>query len=100
MAFVQKVQVTPSDALTAMYPKKWSGKVVVRAAGKTYEHEVLSPRGDLDQPMTWEDVEEKAKRIGGRFFDPARIEKLASAVKDLEKMDRVDDLSKVLQRAS
>jgi 2-methylcitrate dehydratase PrpD len=91
-AFIQKVQVTPSDPLTAMYPRKWSGKVVLQAAGKPYEHEVLSPRGDADQPMTWEDVEQKGKRISRRFFDPSKIDKLGACVKGLEKMEKIDSL--------
>ena len=99
-AFIQKVHVTPSDPLTAMYPKKWSGKVVLRAAGKPYEQEVLSPRGDADQPMTWEDVEQKAKRISRRFFDPERVAKLGAAVKGLDSMGRVDPLVHLLHRSS
>jgi 2-methylcitrate dehydratase PrpD len=98
-AFIQKVHVTPSDPLTAIYPRKWSGKVVLRAAGKPYEHEVLSPRGDADQPMTWEDVEQKAKRISRRFFDPARVEKLGAAVKGLDRMGRIDPLLHLLHRS-
>jgi 2-methylcitrate dehydratase PrpD len=96
--FMQKVRVIPSDPLTAMYPKKWSGKVVLRAGGKSVEHEVLSPKGDSDEPMTWEDAEQKAKRIGRRFFDPARIEKMRAAVKGLEGMERGDDLLQLLQQ--
>lgn len=96
--FMQKVRVIPSDPLTAMYPKKWSGKVVLRAGGKSVEHEVLSPKGDSDEPMTWEDAEQKAKRIGRRFFDPAKIDKLGAAVKALEGMERVDDLLRILHR--
>jgi len=91
-ALIQKVRMTPSDPLTAMYPKRWSGKITLRAAGKSYEHEVLSPRGDADQPMTWEDVEQKAKRISRRFFDPSKIDKLGSYVKGLEKMEKIDGL--------
>jgi len=98
--FIRKVRVTPSDPLTAIYPKKWPGKVVLRADGKRHEHEVLAPQGDSDQPMTWEDVEQKAKRISRRFFDPARVEKLGAAVKGLDRMGKVDSLVHLLHRGS
>jgi 2-methylcitrate dehydratase PrpD len=98
--FMQKVRVIPSDPLTAMYPVKWSGKVVLRAGGKKHEHEVLSPRGDSDQPMSWEDAEEKAGRIGRRFFDPEKIDKLGAAVKGLERMEKVDSLLHLLRQGS
>jgi len=94
--FMQKIHVTPSDQLTAIYPKKWPGKVVLRADGKRYEHEVLAPHGDSDQPMTWEAVEQKAKRLTRRFFDPARIENLGALVKKVESMEKVDALLHLL----
>jgi len=75
-----------------MYPKKWPGKVMLTVGGKKFEHEVLSPRGDVDQPMTWEDAEQKLKRLGRPFFDTARIMKLGDLVKGLNGMKKVDDL--------
>ena len=98
--FMQKIHVTPSDQLTAIYPKKWPGKVVLRADGKRYEHEVLAPHGDSDQPMTWEAVEQKAKRLTRRFFDPARIENLGALVKKVESMEKVDALLHLLANVS
>jgi 2-methylcitrate dehydratase PrpD len=98
--FMQKIRVIPSDAFTAMYPGKWPGKVVLRVGGKRYEHEVLSPKGDEDQPMTWEDAKQKAKRIGRRFFDAARIERLGAAVKGLDGMEKVDSLLQLLHRGT
>jgi 2-methylcitrate dehydratase PrpD len=95
-AFMQKIHVTASDPFTAIYPKKWPGKIALRVDGRKYEHEVLAPRGDSDQPMTWEEVEEKAKRISRPFFNPSRIEKLGAYVKGLEKMEKIDGLLDLL----
>jgi 2-methylcitrate dehydratase PrpD len=72
--------------------------VVLRADGKKYEQEVLAPLGDSDQPMTWEDVEQKAKRIGRRFFDPSKIDKLGACVKGLDNMKKIDSLLDLLTR--
>lgn len=98
--FMQKIHVTPSDPLTAMYPKKWPGKIVLRADGKRYAHGVLAPHGDSDQPMTWEAVEQKAKRLTRRFFDPARIEKLGALVKKVEATEKVDALLDLVHKVS
>ena len=91
-AFMQKIHVKPSDQFTAIYPKKWPGKISLRVDGQRYEHEVLAPKGDSDQPMTWEEVEQKAKRITRPFFDPGRVEKLGAFVEGLESMVKVDGL--------
>ena len=98
-AFMQKIHVSPSDSMTAIYPKKWPGKISLRVDGKRYEHEVMSPRGDSDQPMTWEDIEQETKRITGKFFDPARIDKLGACIRSLEAMQKLDTLLDILNRA-
>jgi 2-methylcitrate dehydratase PrpD len=94
--FMRKIQVSPSDSMSANYPEKWPGKILLRADGKRYDLEVLTPRGDSDHPMTWEDVEEKTKRITRRFVDPANITKLGASVKGLDLMERVDTLLHLL----
>lgn len=99
-SFMQKIHVSPSDSMTAIYPKKWPGKISLRADGKRYEHEVMAPQGDSDQPMTWEDIEQKTKRITRGFFDPSKIEKLSACVKGLESMEKVDPLLDILNCAS
>jgi len=98
--FMQKIHVKPSDPFTAIYPKKWPGKISLRVDGQRYEHEVLAPKGDSDQPMTWEDVEQKTKRLTRPFFDPTRVEKLGAFVKGLEPMGKVDALLRFLNNAS
>ena len=96
---MEKIRIAPDDRLTAMYPKKWSGRVVLRLGGKTLDHEVLSPKGDADQPMTWEDLEQKVKKLGRPFFEPARVEQLSEMVQGLDKMEKVDSLLHFLQRS-
>lgn len=97
-AFMNKVRITPDDGFTATYPKRWPGRVMLKVDGKKFEHEVLSPRGDVDQPMSWEDVEQKLKRLGRPFFDVANTVKLGDLVKGLDGMAKVDDLLYVLHR--
>ena len=98
--FMQKIHVSPSDSMTAIYPKKWPGKILLRVDGKRYEHEVMAPQGDSDQPMTWEDIEQKTKRITHRFFDPEKIAELSACVKSLESIEKVDTLLDIVNRAS
>jgi 2-methylcitrate dehydratase PrpD len=97
---MQKIHVKSSDPFTAIYPKKWPGKISLRVDGQRYEHEVLAPKGDSDQPMTWEDVEQKTKRLTRPFFDPARVETLGAFVKGLEPMGKVDALLHSLNNVS
>jgi 2-methylcitrate dehydratase PrpD len=98
-AFMEKVRIVADDRLTAMYPKKWSGRIALKVGGSRLEQEVLSPKGDSDQPMTWEDVEEKAKKLVRPFFETEKIEKLGAMVKGLDGTEKVDSMLHFLQRS-
>lgn len=82
--FMQKVRVTASSDYVSLYPRKWPGKITLRASGKTYEHEVLSPKGDPDLPMEWGEVERKIQRCNQGLIEPAQIEKMGESVKALK----------------
>jgi 2-methylcitrate dehydratase PrpD len=65
--------------------------------GKRYEQEVLAPKGDFDQPMSWDDVAKKMRRLTRPFFDPATVEELGAFVKGLEMAAKVDALFRFLE---
>jgi len=65
------VTVTPSEALTALYPRVWGGSIQIKTARKTFEREVLHPRGDVENPLSWADIEAKWTAIFG--FVPATL---------------------------
>jgi 2-methylcitrate dehydratase PrpD len=81
--FMGKIKVIASEHLTKIYPNKWSGKILLKTSDKKYEHEVLSPKGDSDQPMGWDDVENKITRIIKGKKEYKKIEELKNAIKNL-----------------
>jgi 2-methylcitrate dehydratase PrpD len=91
-ALIKKVRVNASSSLTAIYPRKWAGKVSLTVEGKRYEQEVLSPKGDADQPMTWDDVDRKLKLATRRTVEPKRIDRLRELVTQLDATKRLDGL--------
>ncbi len=98
-SLMPKVKIRPSTHLTSMYPRKWPGKMCLRIGGRQYEHEVLTPRGDADQPMTWNDVEQKWKLAGRRTVGSSRVEALSGRVRELEHALKMDDLMRVITSA-
>lgn len=91
-AFIEKVRVIPSSQFTELYPHQWPGKISVITGGQKYEHEVLSPKGDADRWMGWEDVERKWKLAAGRTVGPGKIDELRTRVKELGRNGKLDDL--------
>ena len=55
-----KVKVSASTELDRYFPKYWPGRVTVKLAGG-HEHteEIIAPKGESENPMTRQDVEEK-----------------------------------------
>jgi len=57
---MKKVKVSPCAELEGHYPKYWSGRVAVKLIdGESYSEEVIIPRGEIGNPMSAEEVEEK-----------------------------------------
>jgi 2-methylcitrate dehydratase PrpD len=75
-----------------MYPRKWPGKISLTVEGKSYEEEILSPKGDADQPMTWDDVDRKLKLATRQTVEPKRIDRLRELVMELDETKRLDGL--------
>lgn len=69
---MERVTVTPSEAFSALYPRLWPGAVRITTGGATREREVLHPRGDAENPLTWADLEAKWRAV--LRFVPATVD--------------------------
>jgi 2-methylcitrate dehydratase PrpD len=56
---IERVGVSASDDLTRRFPQAWPGAVRVKTARGTFEREVIHPRGDVENPLRWDDLERK-----------------------------------------
>ncbi|HEV8016154.1 MAG TPA: MmgE/PrpD family protein [Stellaceae bacterium] len=59
LKIMDAIEVLPSERLSKLYPRQWGGAVVVRAGGMNYRHELLHPRGDPENPLSWDDITAK-----------------------------------------
>jgi 2-methylcitrate dehydratase PrpD len=55
-----RVKVSASAELERYFPKYWPGRVTVKlAGGHEYSEEIIAPKGESENPMTRQDVDEK-----------------------------------------
>ena len=81
---LDRVEVLASERLTQLYPRQWGGAVTINAGGKTYQREVLHPRGDPENPLGWREIETKLQ-IMSRFLPRAiPTQELGSQIKALD----------------
>jgi len=92
-----KVKVEIDNTLTARYPAEWCSNVTINMKnGKSYFMEVVGAKGDPQNPMNMEEVIGKFRTLTSRFIDKEAQNRICMAVNNLENMDDVSDLVKLL----
>ncbi len=81
---IDAVEVVASERLTKLYPRQWGGAVAITASGKTYEHEVLHPRGDPENPLRQEDIALKLDAMSRYLKRPIPTQDFARQMQALD----------------
>ena len=72
---------------------------IITKEGKKYHCEVLRPKGHPMNPMTDGDVEEKFRSMASKFMDEKQMRQIIDTVYNLEKLDDIGELVKLLVAA-
>jgi 2-methylcitrate dehydratase PrpD len=63
-SFQDKVTMVPDDEVNAAYPRRWIGKIEVQTVdGRRLDSRVDVPKGDPDNALTRDELEQKAIRL-------------------------------------
>ncbi len=74
-----------------------SAKVTIRTkAGKEFQQKVALPKGSPQNPFTREELLEKFRSLAGMSLPQSKVEKIIAAVENLEKLDSVAKLARLL----
>ena len=89
-----KVKVSASAELERYFPKYWPGRVTVKLAGG-HEHtaQIIAPKGESENPMTRQDVEEKFLGLAAPVLGD---EKARAVIEEASLLDRRESLSPLL----
>lgn len=91
----RRIRLVPSAELTRAKPARQSIVEIVTTAG-TVRHHAAAVRGTPDNPMTMAEVEEKARGLVDGIVGAARGAALVEAIRDIERLERMDDLAALL----
>lgn len=87
------VRVSVSDALQREFlqnPEKWSVKLRVETeGGASYSKFIPYPKGDPQNPVSYEESEAKFRAMARPVYDEARIEALLRTVRTLETIENI-----------
>lgn len=97
LSFIPKVRwaVDPMDDKN--YPDHYSATVTITMNdGTEYKSRIEYPKGDPENPVSQEELEEKFRLLAGKTLDNAKINNLLDRVWDLENLQSIRDLTRYL----
>ena len=79
-----QVKVIASTELDRHFPKYWGGRVTVTLVdGREFHEEIIAPKGEVENPMTRQDVEEKFLGLAAPVLGEARARAVIGEVQVL-----------------
>ncbi len=91
------ITLIPSPELTKAEPARQAIVEIDLAGGKTVRHHAKAVRGTPDNPMTTQEIEDKARDLVAPITGAERAGKLVEAVRAMETMRSVRELRPLLQ---
>jgi 2-methylcitrate dehydratase PrpD len=87
-SFLDRVEVaTDRDGFDE---REWGARVVVETTAGRFTEEVDGPAGSADNPMSWEEIEDKYRRCAALVLPADSVE---PSLKRLQSLDDIDDVT-------
>ncbi len=94
-----QTEVIPDAELDALYPDRFPARVTITLDdGRSFQETVLFPRGDPQDPLSQEELDEKFHHNAGAFLGRERAASLLSAIYALPEATSVDEIVGRLHR--
>ena len=94
---MQRVQCVTDPKLDALSPRQMPAWAEVDTMdGRTLRSEVAYPKGDPENPVTWDGMKEKFNMLSSPVIGPRRQQEIISAVESLDQMEDVRRLAELL----
>ena len=83
----RRVRVMPSDALMRARPRRQAMVEITTRDGRTHKRRTRAVRGTTENPMTWDEVEAKARGLMDPVLGAPKARRLVKTVGELEMLD-------------
>ena len=94
---MDRVECVTDPKLDAQTPKLFPAWAEVRTTdGRTMHSELTYPKGDPENPVTWDEMQNKFKLLSAPVISNQRQQKIMAAVDSLEQLDDVRQLASLL----
>jgi 2-methylcitrate dehydratase PrpD len=98
-AMMDKIFCIKDPELEKEFPQKWPAAVTILTQdGNEYFTRVDYPKGDPENPLTWNELIDKFKNLMSPVFSDDRQTQIIDKVRSLEQMADLDELSMLLAK--
>ena len=94
---MQRIECVEDADIEIGYPQRWAAKAVIWTKdSRKLDTRVDYPKGDPENPMTWEEVIDKFQRLTAPVFTVEKIEKIVTYVRNLEQESSLTRLLSII----
>ena len=98
-SLMSKVVLTKDVRLEENFPQEWPARVQVHLTnGKQFEKHVRYPKGDPENPLTWQELSVKFHSLAARVFPKTHCDQIISSVKEMKPSTALRDIWKLTAR--
>lgn len=94
----RKVRLSVDPALDKLFPSAVPGRVKIRTQDRTLEKQVLAPKGEATNPMSWHELVVKLRSVASPWIGSERSIELVEALMRLKSRAEIGPLFQVLAK--
>lgn len=94
---MDKVICVEDPSLEEQFPKRWPASAAITTKnGQIYRTRIEYPKGDPENPLTWDELIVKFRHLTAPVFPTERIQQIIDAVRDMEQVSDLKEFSRRL----
>jgi 2-methylcitrate dehydratase PrpD len=94
---MDRIHCVEDAELEKEYPQKWPASVnLVAKDGKQFSARIDYPKGDPENPLSWDELIDKFKNLISQVFSRAKQDEIIDRVRSMEQEDDVNSFSMLL----
>ena len=94
---MDRVFCVEDPELEKEFPKKWPASVeIVTKKGDRHSTTIDYPKGDPENPVSWDELIKKFETLLAPIFSPKRVKEIIDRVQSLEKEEKLDSFAELL----
>jgi 2-methylcitrate dehydratase PrpD len=84
-SLMEKVVLQKNKHIEKNYPREWPSIVEIHMAnGKHFQKRVRFPKGDLENPLTWQELSAKFHALARRVLAKSQCDQIVKSVKGMK----------------